>query len=316
MPFAGGTPVSSSTPALAPTARPTAAVRRSRADRNAKYVFLLPALVYLLLLGIFPLVFSLYLVFGSWQAGSREISFVGLDNIQSLLGSDRFWGAFWRTLLYVALAAALELGLGFLVALALQAATRGKSTMRLAFALPMMLPPIAVSFTWKMLFDYNKGPLNYFLENVGLEPVTWLAGQRSALLSLIIVDVWQWTPFIALAALAALESLPTELYEAAVVDGGSAWTLLRDITLPLLKPYIVAIVLLRAIDAFKVFDTIYILTGGGPGTATELLTFYAYVAGFRPFNMGFTATIAWAIVIVMTVVFLFYLRAFRRIEEV
>ncbi len=307
--------MSSSTPALAPTARPSAAVRRSRADRNAKYVFLLPALLYLLLLGVFPLVFSIYLVFGSWQAGSREISFVGLDNIRSLLGSGRFWGAFWRTLLYVAAAAALELGLGFLVALALQAATRGKAAMRLAFALPMMLPPIAVSFTWKMLFDYNKGPLNYFLENIGLEPVTWLAGQRSALLSLIIVDVWQWTPFIALAALAALESLPTELYEAAAVDGGSAWTLLRDITMPLLKPYIVALVLLRAIDAFKVFDTIYILTGGGPGTATELLSFYAYVAGFRPFNMGFTATIAWAMVIVMTVIFLFYLRAFRRIEE-
>jgi multiple sugar transport system permease protein len=112
-----------------------------------------------------------------------------------------------------------------------------------------------------------------------------------------------------------MESLPPELYEAATVDGGSPWSLLRDITLPLLQPYIVAVVLLRAIDAFKVFDTVFILTGGGPGKATEVLTFYAHVAGFRPFNMGFTATIAWAIVIVMTVVFLFYLRAFRRIEE-
>jgi multiple sugar transport system permease protein len=131
----------------------------------------------------------------------------------------------------------------------------------------------------------------------------------------VIVDLWQWTPFIMLAALAALESLPVELYEAATVDGASRWEMLRSITLPLIKPYLVAIVLLRAIDAFKVFDTIYILTGGGPGTATEMLTFYAYVAGFRPFNMGFTATISWAIVIIMSIVFLLFLRAFRRIEE-
>ncbi|MEZ4564579.1 MAG: sugar ABC transporter permease [Thermomicrobiales bacterium] len=192
---------------------------------------------------------------------------------------------------------------------------RGKNWMRVAFALPMLLPPIAVSFR-KMLFDYNRGPVNYFLDEAGLPRVAWLAGQESALLSLVIVDLWQWTPFIMLAALAALESLPVELYEAATVDGASRWEMLKSITLPLIKPYLVAIVLLRAIDAFKVFDTIYILTGGGPGTATEMLTFYAYVAGFRPFNMGFTATVSWAIVIVMSIVFLLFLRAFRRIEEV
>jgi multiple sugar transport system permease protein len=201
------------------------------------------------------------------------------------------------------------------VALALQNVTRGKDWMRVAFAFPMLLPPIAVSFTWKMLFDYNRGPVNYFLENLGLDRVAWLAGQQSALVSLVVVDLWQWTPFIVLAALAALESLPIELYEAATVDGASRWDLLWQITLPLVQPYLVAIVLLRAIDAFKVFDTIYILTGGGPGTATEMLTFYAYVAGFRPFNMGFTATISWAIVIIMSIIFFLFLRAFRRLEE-
>lgn len=307
--------MSSSTPAVVPAAE-WRAPRRDRADRNAKYVLLLPAMLYLMLLGLFPLLLSLALVFSSWQAGSRDINFVGFANITNLMTDSRFWGAFRQTMTYVAGAAGIELVLGTLVAFALQAATRGRAALRLAFALPMMLPPIAVSFTWKMLFDYNKGPLNYFLESAGLPPVAWLAGQNSAIVSLIITDVWQWTPFIALATLAALESLPTELYEAATVDGASAWQLLRHMTLPLLKPYLVAIVLLRAIDAFKVFDTIYILTGGGPGTATELLSFYAYVAGFRPFNMGFTSTIAWAIVITMSVIFLLYLRAFRRVEEV
>ena len=306
--------MSTAQPALAADAPPATASRRG-ADRNAKYIFLLPAMIYLLILGIFPLLFSLRLVFGAWNAGQKNITWVGLANIQGLLADARFWDSFWKTLSYVALAAGLELLIGVGVALALQNVTRGKNWMRVAFAFPMLLPPIAVSFTWKMLFDYNRGPINYFLDTLGLERITWLAGQNSALFSLVIVDLWQWTPFIMLAALAALESLPVELYEAATVDGASRWDLLWNITLPLVKPYLVAIVLLRAIDAFKVFDTIYILTGGGPGTATELLTFYAYVAGFRPFNMGFTATVSWAIVIIMSLIFFLFLRAFRRIEE-
>lgn len=290
-------------------------VPRRFAYSNAKYIFLLPAMVYLLVLGLFPLLFSLRLVFGAWNAGQKEITWVGLANIQRLLSDARFWDSFWKTLAFVALAAGLELLVGFGVALALQNVTRGKNWLRVAFAFPMLLPPIAVSFTWKMLFDYNKGPLNYLLDAVGLQRVTFLSGQKSALFSLVIVDLWQWTPFIMLAALAALESLPVELFEASTVDGASRWAMLRDITLPLVQPYLVAIVLLRAIDAFKVFDTIYILTGGGPGTATEMLTFYAYVAGFRPFNMGFTATASWAILIIMSIIFLLFLRAFRRIEE-
>lgn len=287
--------------------------RRRTVDRGAKYVFLLPAMLYLILLGVFPLLFSLYLVFGSWQSGQKTIQFVGLANIQSMIGDERFWGAFRTTMFYVAFVSFVELFLGFLIALALQNLTRGRELLRGALALPMLLTPIAVAFTWKMLFDYNKGPLNFFLASLGLPRNAWLAGQRSAILSIALVDIWQWTPFIIVAALAALESLPTELYEAATVDGASPWNLLLQITLPLIQPYLVAIVLLRAIDAFKVFDTIYILTGGGPGTATEMLTFYAYVAGFRPFNMGFTSTVSWALVIIMTVIFLIYLRVFRRL---
>lgn len=292
---------------------PSQEVGGSWIERRIKYLFLMPSVLYLLILGIFPLIFSLYLVFSSWQGGSG-ITFVGLDNIRRLSVDRRFWDSVIRTLIYVALTAGFQLIFGLLIALSLQFITRGKAALRLALALPILLPPIAISFAWKMLFDFNRGPVNYFLEAAGLPPATWLAGQKLALFSLVIVDVWQWTPFVALATLAALESLPTEIYEAAVVDGGGVWTVLRDITMPLLTPYLVAIVLLRAIDAFKAFDTVYVLTGGGPGTATELLSFYAYAAGFRTFNMGFTATVAWATTILMTVVFLLYLRAFRRIE--
>jgi multiple sugar transport system permease protein len=301
-------------PAIKVPAPSTAGTRRSL-DQSAKYIFLLPAMLYLMILGVFPLLFSLRLVFGAWNAGQKEITWVGLANIQRLLADARFWDSFWKTLAYVALATGLELILGFVVALALQNVTRGKSWMRVAFALPMLLPPITVAFTWKMMFDFNRGPVNYFFGLVGLNPIAWLAGKQAAILSLVLVDLWQWTPFIMLAALAALESLPVELYEAATVDGASRWDILKQITLPLIQPYLIALVLLRAIDAFKAFDIIYVLTGGGPGTSTELLTFYAYVAGFRPFNMGFTATISWAIVIIMSIIFLLFLRAFRRIEE-
>ena len=304
-----------STQVAVPAAAHPARGRRRRSDRHAKYVFLLPALAYLVILGVVPLVFSLYLVFGSWQAGTKEISWVGLYNIRRLVEDTRFWNAFRLTLVFVALVAGLELLLGFVIALALQADLRGKNGLRLLFAVPMLLPPIAVSLTWKMLFDFQKGPINYGLERLGLDGVQWLAGRPESLFALAIVDVWQWTPFIALAVLAALESMPPELYEAGTVDGASPWNLLRDITLPLIQPYVVAVVLLRSIDAFKIFDSVYVLTGGGPGTSTEVLSFYAYVAGYKVFNMGFTATVSWALVLTMTVIFLLFLRVFRRLED-
>ena len=229
-------------------------VRRS--DRYAKYVFLLPAMVYLIILGVFPLLFSLYLVFGSWQAGSKDITWVGLDNLRRLIDDGRFWNAFRLTLVFVAMVTALELLLGFVLALALQTNVRGKNALRLVFAVPILLPPIAVSLTWKMLFDFQRGPINYTLDRLGIDGVQWLAGRPASLFALAIVDIWQWTPFVLLAVLAALESLPPDLYEAGTVDGASPWNLLRDITLPLIKPYVVAVVLLRSIDAFKIFDSV------------------------------------------------------------
>lgn len=299
--------------AIAQTARTPAVVRGHRLERNIKFVFLVPTVAYLLLLGIFPLLFSLFMLFGRWQKGN--LSWVGLHNIDRLIHQDRFWNAFKLTIEYVAIVAAVELVLGTIIALALQSAIRGKNGFRLLFTLPMLLPPIAVSYTWRMLFEYQRGPVNFLLDALGIEKVRWLAGQHSAMAALIIVDIWQWTPFVALGVLAALESLPADLYEAAVVDGASLGSLLRDITFPLLAPYMVALIALRSIDAFKVVDTVYILTGGGPGTATELMTFHAYVRGYRNFDLGYTAASAWALVIVMTIVFFVFLRVVQRREE-
>jgi multiple sugar transport system permease protein len=288
-------------------------VSGNRLDRNARFIFLAPTVFYLLLLGIFPLIFSLYMVFARWRAG--EISWVGMQNLNRLFEQDRFYNSVKLTIIFVLVVTLAELILGTLVAFGLHSTLRGKNGLRLLFTLPMLLPPIAVAYTWRTMFDYNQGPLNYFLASVGLNPVGWLGQPRWAFFSIAIVDIWQWTPFIALGVLAALESQSADLYEAATVDGASWWNLVKDLALPLLAPYVVALVALRSIDAFKVVDTIFILTGGGPGTSTELLTFYGYVTGFRPFNMGYTSAVAWSLVVIMMVVFFILLRVLRRTDE-
>ncbi len=253
------------------------------------------------------------MAFAQWRAG--DITWVGLRNFTRLFEQDRFYNSLKLTILFVILVTAIELILGTLVALGLQSSIRGKNGFRLLYTLPLLLPPIAVGYTWRTMFDFNRGPLNYFLTELGMNPVKWLGDPWWAFTSVALVDIWQWTPFIALGVLAALESQPTDLYEAATVDGASWWQLLKDLAFPLLAPYAVALVALRAIDAFKVVDTIYVLTGGGPGTATEFLTFYGYVAGFRPFNMGFTSAVAWSLVVIMTLVFFVFLKVFRRSDE-
>ncbi len=281
-------------------------------ERNIKYWFVMPSVVYLLLLGIFPLVFSLYLMFASWQPGTGGIQFVGLRNFRALATDDRFWHSLRLVALFVVVAVAVELVLGLFLALVMQAKIKGNQFFRVAISIPILLTPIALSYTWRLMFDFTRGPINYFLNLIRLPGVMWLGSTRVAIFSIILVDVWQWTPFVALVLLAALEAQDVELYEAAVVDGASYLDVLRYIALPLLGPFIMTVVLLRSIDALKVFDTVYVLTGGGPGTASEVVTLYAYSAHFRTFNMGYMSAMAWVLLVITTIFFIFFVRSFRR----
>jgi len=288
------------------------AIARVWSERNIKYWFVMPSVVYLLVLGIFPLVFSLYLTFASWQPGTGGIQFVGLRNFRALAADDRFWHSLWLVALFVVVAVAVELVLGMILALAMRAEIKGKRLFRVAISIPILLTPIALSYTWRLMFDFTRGPINYFLNLIGLPSVMWLGSTRLAIFSIILVDIWQWTPFIALVLLAALEAQNVELYEAALVDGASYLNLLRYIALPLLSPFIMTVVLLRSIDALKVFDTVYVLTGGGPGIASEVVTLYAYGAHFRTFNMGYMSALAWVLLAITTISFVFFVRSFRR----
>lgn len=281
-------------------------------ERKIKYWFVLPSVLYLLVLGIFPLVFSLYLVFASWQPGSGGIRFVGLRNLQNLATDERFWHSLRLTLMFVVVAVAVELILGIALALTLQARFVGHRLFRVAITIPILLAPIALSYTWRLMFDFARGPMNYFLSLVGLPGVMWLGDSRIVIFSIVLVDVWQWTPFVALVLLAALEGQDVELYEAATVDGASYANKLRYLALPLLAPFFITVALLRSIDALKVFDTVYVLTGGGPGTASEVITLYAYSAHFRTFNMGYMSALSWVLLILTMVVFVFFVRNFRR----
>lgn len=287
-------------------------IARMWSERNIKYWFVMPSVVYLLLLGIFPLVFSLYLMFASWQPGTGGIRFVGLRNFRALATDDRFWHSLRLVVLFVVVAVAVELLLGLILALVLQAKIKGNQFFRVAISIPILLTPIALSYTWRLMFDFTRGPINYFLNLIRLPGVMWLGSTRVAIFSIILVDVWQWTPFVALVLLAALEAQDVELYEAAVVDGASYLDVLRYIALPLLGPFIMTVVLLRSIDALKVFDTVYVLTGGGPGTASEVVTLYAYSAHFRTFNMGYMSAMAWVLLVITTIFFIFFVRSFRR----
>jgi multiple sugar transport system permease protein len=271
-----------------------------------------PVVAFVLCIAIFPLLFSIYMAFSRWMPGSGLV-FIGLENFKFIFNDPRFFHAIGLSFGYVAILVASELTIGTCLALLLQKDIRGRNFFRVCYMLPMLISPVAVSYLWKMLLDFNRGPANYFLGWFGIQPIQWLSGSVTSVFSLIIVDIWQWTPFMTLTILAAFEALPEELFEAAVVDGGSAWKIFQKITLPLAMPVIVTVVLLRTIDAFKVFDTVYVLTGGGPGTATELLNFYIYLKGFKSFDLGYGTAMSWLQLIVIIAMFMYVIKSLKRI---
>lgn len=270
--------------------------------------FLLPAIVVLLLLAIFPFAFTVALAFGRVDlVGGLSIDFGTLRNWSKLLTDDRFWNAARVTVSFVVISVALQYVIGMALAVLVNRQLPGMRFLRVLFILPMTLTPIAVGYMWRMMFNESFGPLNDLLGRIGLAGIPWLSEGRYALASLIAVDVWHWTPFIMILLLAGLQAVPQEIVEAARVDGASGWQRFRFIIFPLLIPTSIAAIVLRGLEASKIVDEIYIMTGGGPGTATESLTLYSYNAGLQSFDLAYGATIAVALflgVLILTVLFL------------
>jgi multiple sugar transport system permease protein len=286
---------------------------RSLEVRYAKYVFLLPTVILILALSIFPLVFSFALAFVSWDLSRLEggVRFIGLQNFLTLVSDTRFWNTTRVTVLFVVGAVALEYVLGLGVALLLSQEIRFRRFFRVAFLMPMMLTPAAVGYLGRMLFNESQGPINDIIRRLGGPTVPWTSDASLALPSLILVDAWEWTPFVMIVLLAGLQSLPTDVFEAARVDGASSWQVFRWVTFPLLAPVSVTAVLIRALEAFKLFDIVAVMTGGGPGTATETVTWYAYIVGMANGNLGYASAIAYSLLVMVTIFSLIFLNSLR-----
>jgi multiple sugar transport system permease protein len=269
-------------------------------------VWVAPAMALLLALTIYPLLYSV------------KVSLTGpagftLGNYTRLIEDQFFLKALAQTAVYTAVALALEFVLGLGLALLVDSLGRGRGFFRAGLLAPMLLPPVVVAVIWRLIYNPQFGLLNGSLRAMGIDasPLTWTSGERTALLSVILVDVWEWTPFVFLLLSAGLQALPQEPLEAARIDGASAWQTFRDIELPLLKPAILLSILLRSMDLLRIFDQIFILTQGGPGFATETMSLYIYRTAFRFFNFGYAAAMSF-LGLALTVVFARWLiRAMR-----
>ncbi len=252
-----------------------------------------PALIVLVPIVIGPTIFVVLMSFMRYSPG-ESMQFVGLRNFIRAFETPRFWHGLYVTAWFVIFSIAVQLVIGFIAALSLQRVGPRLRQFAMAILLiPMMIAPTVVGVLWKMIFKARYGALNYLLERIGVaNPPDWLANNTAALAGLIIADIWEWTPFITILLLAGLQSLPREIYEAAYVDGSRAWQVFKNMTLPLMKPFIFLAVFLRMIDAWKAFDIIFGVTRGGPGDFTESIAWYTYKAGFTYFEQGYAAALS------------------------
>ena len=281
-----------------------------RKERNKFIILMLmPATILLVGLTLFPFIVSLILSFTDYSLlRPGQTKFIFLDNYIELMKTDEFWIALRVTVVFTVLAVSVQVVLGVVFATLLHNENTNVSLLRTLYLLPLAIIPIAATFTFRLMFNPSLGVLNYFMKLLGLEPQAWLASPNTAMLSLIIVDTWQWTPFILLICLGGLASLPSEPFEAAKVDGASSWQIFTKITVPMLYPFIGLALLFRSIDAFKTFDIIYVLTSGGPGILTRTLNLYAFKHGIEYLSMGYAGSIAIVMLIITIVVAQIFLR--------
>ncbi|MGE5606281.1 MAG: carbohydrate ABC transporter permease [Bacteroidota bacterium] len=256
-------------------------------EKNINWIFPLPAAIFIVVMMVFPILYTFFVSFTDWNMSSGgTANFIGLGNYVAMFQEPRFYNAFWLTLYFTVLAVGVETVLGVIIALILDREFRGKNLAKLILLLPMVATPVAVGLSWTLFYEPTIGLGNYALKLLGLPASKWLASNLAVIPSLALVDIWQWTPMISLIVMAGLAGLPTEPYEAALVDGATPLQTLRRVTLPLLRPTILIAMVLRSIDALKTYDIIYVMTAGGPGFASETLNIYAYSLGFGYFRFG------------------------------
>ena len=254
-----------------------------------KYVFLFPGLFVLIGILIFPIIFTIRLSLSGWNSYTPEMNFIGITNYIRLFTDDpRFWESFFRLSFLSVTTVILQYTIGFALAL-------------IIFLIPMMTTPVIMTVIWRTFFHESLGPVNDLLGNLGVKPILWLSDPVIAKFTVIIVEVWQWTPFMFLLLLAGLLSLPKEPFLAAAIDGASPFRKFVYVTFPLMAPISIGAIIIRLIEASKIMDTVFVLTSGGPGTATETSSFYIYIKGLREFQMGYAATLSFTYLVIMII---------------
>jgi len=252
------------------------------------WLFAMPAAVVVVAVILFPWVFTLVMSVNDWKV-SGNVYFVGLGNYQHLFRDPRFLWAVVRTLYFTTAAVVLPVLIGLWAAVCFARKFRLRGAARTAFILPMMATPVAIALVWTMMFHPQLGVLNYLLTSVGLPPSSWVYSSSTVIPTLVMVETWQWTPLVMLIVLGGISSLPVDPYEAAMIDGASGWQMFRYITIPLIWPFIVVAAVMRVIDALKAFDTIFVITNGGPGTSSETINMLLYQTAFGYYDLGYAS---------------------------
>ena len=276
--------------------------------------FISPAVIILLSIVIFPMIYSLSLSFHDWNIiRAEEWKWIGIENYKTILFEDPYFPtAFKVTVIYLVGTVSFQFALGLLIALILnQIVGKVIGFLRTTLIIPTIMTPVVVGIIWRLMYNPDIGMLNYFLTMFGFEPINWTGMPGTALPSVIMADIWEWTPFMALVMLAGLQALPQEPFEAALVDGASSWQIFRHVTLPLLAPTMLVALLIRLMDAFKTFDLVFVLTQGGPGMSTEILNYYTYRYGFKFFHLGYASALSWFLVVIVTIVSLILIKIIR-----
>jgi multiple sugar transport system permease protein len=297
--------------ALGGGAPPAASARASQVgDRSFKYLLIFPAVLVILLIGIFPIIYTLVISVQNLTMMDEDTSFNGFIHYEALVGDIRFWQALLHTFIVVAVALPSELILGLLLAYLFLERLPGRPIFIALLVLPVMTSPVIAGATWRLLFENRFGPINHIIGWFAGEPMTilWTVDPYFVYPSIFIAEIWQWTPFMFLLLWAALSNVDQSQMEAAELDGAGFWRKFSRIVLPAIWPVMAIAVLIRALDLFRLFDVVWALTKGGPGTKTETISIYAYVLGFQQFETSYTAAMAFVVIVILAVTVTLLLR--------
>ena len=268
------------------------------------WLFLLPTVLFLALTAFIPLLYSVWLSFFNMKINMPYLIpiFVGLKNYTRMFGDPIFIRSTVNTVVFAVLSVTLEIGLGVTLAMMISGESRRERIIRAILMVPMIMAPVAAGTMWRMLLDSSTGVVNYLGQLAGLPKIGWLGHPILAFVSVIMVNVWQVVPWTAIVVISGLKGIPQDVIHSALVDGASPWRIFWQIVLPALRSVLVVIFLIRFIDAFKVFDTIYVMTGGGPGMATEMLPNYIFNQGLNYFDASYAAALAVSFIVVMSLI--------------